>query len=257
MEATEQKDVVGDREPDTGALRPSEPLEVARHAAPECERPDEVEDRATDERCAEHGLRRFAGEMVSGGGVGPRLAGLDEVAPPAEDDPDLRVLLEIPGLQRELLGDPEVVLIEKADQLTARLGDTPVASRPGALVLLGKAADALVRARDLRARVARAVVDDDHVERPVVLGEDAVEGLRQKPLAVVGRDDDADQGCLDGEPLALGNAYSEARGSRAETSRRAPSAGTDHVLPSPHQSRRYAGNCTARCQVGSSAVTQR
>ena len=94
MEAAEEQHVVGDRELNTGALRPSEPLEVARQAASERERPHEIEDRAADERRAEHGLRRFAGEMVCGGGVGPRLAGLDEVAQAAQDDADLRVLRE-------------------------------------------------------------------------------------------------------------------------------------------------------------------
>src|SRR4029079_6296070 len=45
----------------------------------------------------------------------------------------------------------------------------------------------------LTAVVGRAVVDDDHLEVPVRLGEDALERGREGPTAVVDGDDDPDE----------------------------------------------------------------
>jgi hypothetical protein len=90
--------------------------------------------------------------------------------------------------------EPEVVLVQKADELPAGLADGEIGIRdpvpaPGA-VDAPEAAVARVRVDDPVRCVAGAVVGHDDLDAVVALGEDRLECRREEALAVVDRHDD-------------------------------------------------------------------
>src|SRR5581483_3022295 len=106
---------------------------------------------------------------------------------------DLGVLEQVADLDGELVREDDVVRVDERDELALRDLDPRVSRRRRAAVLLPEIADLGKGLRDLAAAVGRAVVDDDHLERLVLKGEDALERLAQERLRVVDRDDDADE----------------------------------------------------------------
>lgn len=91
-------------------------------------------------------------------------------------------------------GWPEIVRIEKREELAACQRDAVIASRARTLTRLTRDADASgIALEDVSGAIVRSVVDDDHLEGRV-LREHAVDGVRHVADSVEGRDDDTDIG---------------------------------------------------------------
>src|SRR5581483_5581813 len=95
---------------------------------------------------------------------------------------------------RRCSGPPRYLPLAKISAQSGNCrADAEIARRRGAAVLLLKPAQPVAVARQHPGRVvARAVVDHDQLEVLKALAENAVEGLRQKPRAIVSRDDNRD-----------------------------------------------------------------
>lgn len=112
----------------------------------------------------------------------------------AEDHVQRGICVQGGQLVLELLGQEAVVGVEKREVVTACLRDRGVARGSGAAALLPRDQDPVaVRFRDGARVVFRAVVDDDDLERPMRLGEGALDRLGEVGPGVVRGDQDADQ----------------------------------------------------------------
>ncbi len=117
--------------------------------------------------------------------LGRRQAGADELAHVAEDQLQLGPRCEGGELALDLVRLPEVVGIEKGDELAAGDSERRVARRPDAGARLGNHLDFRAVAGGNRgAAVARAVVDDNHLVAGASLGQHALDRLGEVGLTV-------------------------------------------------------------------------
>src|SRR5439155_21357769 len=114
------------------------------------------------------------------------------VDPPdiAEDEPAGRVSIQVLELKAAPGRFPRVIGVEKADVLASREADPGVAGRRESTVLLPEGADPVaVRGQDPRRLVRRSVIDDDHLDGFIPLGQRAIDRLPDEECAVPSGDD--------------------------------------------------------------------
>ena len=92
---------------------------------------------------------------------------------------------------------PQIVGIDRRDERSAPPRDAQVSRRRAATILLANQRHARVVAYkapgNVGGAVGRPVVDDEHLDVAVGLGQHRAERLSQRPLGIEGRDDDGDQ----------------------------------------------------------------
>jgi hypothetical protein len=94
-----------------------------------------------------------------------------------------------PQLPRQLVWAPQVVVVAEAHPLPPSLGNPPVTGRtnPPRKVMTHQANPRIPQpSHHRRSVVAGAIVDHDHLQVDVLLPQDATQGQRQQPAAVVG-----------------------------------------------------------------------
>jgi hypothetical protein len=135
------------------------------------------------DRAARMGRTKAIGELVA-------HALLDEMLHVVHAHVKLAARAEARDLPIQLVSMPDVVGVQESDELTPCEVDATIPSgwRPGRLLPDHPYALA-VGGGDLGASVARAVVDDDYLERTVSLGEDAVDRLAQVAFGVADGND--------------------------------------------------------------------
>ena len=126
----------------------------------------------------------------------------DHVALEVARDVDIRGLRRAP----DVVGDPgkralleQIVGIEEHQPFARHLLQARIAGRSVAAVALGmdhldrfmRAGD---RVDDRRRHIRRRIIDDDHLDRDVAIGQSARDGCEQRGLAVVRGDEDGEQG---------------------------------------------------------------
>ena len=127
-----------------------------------------------------------------------------EVAPVAEDGVELGMVAQEGARPCEPVRQGDVVGVVEGDPVARGVGEPEVAgSAEAAMVAPDDGEPARVARKDIRRLVGRAVVDDDHLEVPIGLGEHAVEALGEPAGGIERRDDDGDGGhrrCSSGRP---------------------------------------------------------
>ena len=121
---------------------------------------------------------------------------------PVADDADLGMRVEVSDNPRKFIGAPRVVSIEKRNDFAACLGNSGVEGGRLAAVGFVDEPDARAGLRneapdDVARAVGRSVVHDDDFDfaRRKVLREDALDGVGDVSLVVVGIDERSDTRC--------------------------------------------------------------
>ena len=105
----------------------------------------------------------------------------------------VRTLLEPGRLPAEFLVIPNIVGVLECDQRAFCLGHAAIASSGGATVLLADNPDARELAGYGDRVIHGPVIDQDDLDRPIGLRDDALQRLRQIPSGIIGGYDNADQ----------------------------------------------------------------
>ena len=121
-------------------------------------------------------------------------ARLPEVPGGADAEICQRELSEDAELGRELRRPVEIVAVEEREVVAPRLPDPVVSRRRGSGVRLAEQAYRVaVRLGEDGGSIGRPVVDDEHLDRPVILGEDRLDRAGEELFAVPDRDDARDE----------------------------------------------------------------
>ncbi|MPN06198.1 hypothetical protein SDC9_153454 [bioreactor metagenome] len=114
--------------------------------------------------------------------------------PAMKGDADLGMRGQIGDLRKQLAREPTVISIQKGDELALGLRQPTVACRSHTAI--GLADDAHLRRlalNDFRCPVSRAIIDQQYLDRFVVLSTHATYGIHDECTCIEGRDDDRDQ----------------------------------------------------------------
>ena len=178
------------------ALRPLraqagvEPADLLQHRAPD-QRRAAIADEIAPEDVLQHlavgiGLMLEAGDAAVR--IDPRIPGIGEPRP-------LPTRIERFKLARDLRGRPEIIGVDKGDQIGRRRSPSHVARRRHTGIGLPHHADARIdrgmRQHRFDRAVARAVIDHDDLELGVGLRAHAAQCLIDRRLAIISRDDHA------------------------------------------------------------------
>ncbi len=102
----------------------------------------------------------------------------------AEAEIDIDMVLHRLHLPRELAGKPEIVRIEKGDEVAARGGEPRIARRGQARIGLTQHPHGGIASGDGRRTVGGSVINHDHIESSAVLQKDRIDRRSKEWLAV-------------------------------------------------------------------------
>ena len=158
--------------------RPEEPVDILAEAQRGVEHTDRFEGAARVHATPQVHVGQRLRVRILEVHVRHPFARVGDVLHASEDDVAFRVVLQPTDLEVQLAVGPRVVGVAERQQLTMRGRDAVVARRRGPRVVLAKGAYPVAEARDdTRGVVGGAVVDDDDLERLVVLALDALHRL--------------------------------------------------------------------------------